>query len=171
VPRSCGHELFPSPLVGEGALAKRGRMRGTPRAPCPWYPSPVSHLRCEPPSPTRGEGKSAPLFGKFQDPDFKQQAQHRDLATQTRPSYQAKSRPKERAQGKPGARCTGGLVRKSAKQNAHEHTGSAEAIRPSLRNGLTAYSALSPATNSSCHRHRRIEVLSLPVGMTTPPPT
>jgi hypothetical protein len=28
--------------------------------------------------------------------------------------------------------------------NAHEHTGSAEAIRHSLRNGFTAYSELSP---------------------------
>jgi hypothetical protein len=34
------------------------------------------------------------------------------------------------------------------KKCAHEHTGSAESIRPSLRNGFTAYSALSPATNS-----------------------
>ncbi|MEH2567712.1 hypothetical protein V1289_007339 [Bradyrhizobium sp. AZCC 2289] len=32
------------------------------------------------------------------------------------------------------------------KESAHEHTGSAENIRPSLRNGFTAYSALSPAT-------------------------
>ena len=31
-------------------------------------------------------------------------------------------------------------------KNAHEHTGSAEAIRPSLRSGFTAYSALSPVT-------------------------
>jgi hypothetical protein len=46
------------------------------------------------------------------------------------------------------ARCT--------KKCAHEHTGSAEAIRHSLRNGLTAYAALSPATNSSCHRRSRI---------------
>src|SRR5260370_39855838 len=29
-------------------------------------------------------------------------------------------------------------------------------IPASLRNGFTAYAALSPATNSSCHRHRRI---------------
>ena len=29
--------------------------------------------------------------------------------------------------------------REGAAQNAHEHTGSAEAVRPSLRNGLTAY--------------------------------
>ena len=39
-------------------------------------------------------------------------------------------------------------------KNAHEHTGSAENIRHSLRNGFTAYSALSLATNSSCH-HRQ----------------
>ena len=30
------------------------------------------------------------------------------------------------------------------KKCAHEHTGPAESIRPSLRNGFTAYSALSP---------------------------
>ena len=30
------------------------------------------------------------------------------------------------------------------KENAHEHTGSAEAIRHSLRNGFTAYFVLSP---------------------------
>jgi len=34
----------------------------------------------------------------------------------------------------------------NGKRNAHEHTGSAEAIRPSLRNGFTAYFALSPVT-------------------------
>jgi hypothetical protein len=33
---------------------------------------------------------------------------------------------------------------KAEKENAHEHTGSAEAVRPSLRNGFTAYSVLSP---------------------------
>src|ERR1700736_4599506 len=42
----------------------------------------------------------------------------------------------QRAQGIPGARCTRGLVCNSAQKNAHEHTGSAEAIRHSLRNGL-----------------------------------
>jgi hypothetical protein len=30
------------------------------------------------------------------------------------------------------------------KENAHEHTGSAETLRPSLRNGFTAYFVLSP---------------------------
>jgi hypothetical protein len=47
---------------------------------------------------------------------------------------------------------------------AHEHTGPAESIRPSLRNGLTAYGALSPETNSFCLRHRRIDGFANPVG-------
>jgi hypothetical protein len=55
----------------------------------------------------------------------------------------------------PGACCTRGLVCKCAKENAHEHTGTAGALRHSLRNGLTAYAALSLETNSSClHRCR-----------------
>ena len=58
------------------------------------------------------------------------------------------------------ARCT--------KKSAHEHTGSAEALRHSLRNGFTAYAVLSPATNSSCHRRRRIRLIK-PVGSTSPP--
>jgi hypothetical protein len=44
---------------------------------------------------------------------------------------------------------------KLCKKNAHEHTGSAEAIRHSLRNGFTAYIALSPAIGLSCHRRLR----------------
>jgi hypothetical protein len=32
------------------------------------------------------------------------------------------------------------------RKRAHEHTGSAEAARPSLRNGFTAYFELSPVT-------------------------
>ena len=49
-----------------------------------------------------------------------------------------------------------------AQEHAHEHTGSAESIRPSLRNGFTAYSALSPATNSCCHRRLRIDDFAHP---------
>ena len=51
-------------------------------------------------------------------------------------------------------------------RTAHEHTGSAEALRHSLRNGFTAYAVLTPATNSSCHRHRRIKACPSPVGPT-----
>jgi hypothetical protein len=70
----------------------------------------------------------------------------------------------ERMEGAGNAGCAlhpRSRVQKCAK-NAHEHTGSAEAIRHSLRNGFTAYAALSPATNSSCHRHRRINSFAEP---------
>src|SRR5437016_8387474 len=35
-----------------------------------------------------------------------------------------------------------------ANKSAHEHTGSAETLRPSLRNGFTAYFVLSPVNGS-----------------------
>ena len=37
---------------------------------------------------------------------------------------------------------------KCANKNAHEHTGSAETLRPSLRSGFTAYFVLSPVNGS-----------------------
>src|SRR3982074_1987772 len=81
-----------------------------------------------------------------------------------------KSRANQRARGMPDARCTRRPVCKKVEENAHEHTGSAENIRHSLRNGFTAYNALSSATNSSCHRHRRIDGVSAPGWADTPPP-
>src|SRR4029450_12070619 len=39
-------------------------------------------------------------------------------------------------------------------------TGTPEITRHTPRNGFTAYSVFSPATNSSCHRHPQIMVLS-----------
>src|SRR5437763_15691666 len=53
----------------------------------------------------------------------------------------------QRAQGMPDARCTRGLMRNVHKKCAHEHTGEAENIRHSLRNGFTAYNALSPVSH------------------------
>jgi len=60
------------------------------------------------------------------------------------------------------ARRTRGLVRQCAKEmrtRAYRFSGG---IRHSLRNGLTAYATLSSATNSSCHRRRRIEAAPRP---------
>ena len=54
-------------------------------------------------------------------------------------------------------------------ENAHEHTGTVGTLRHSLRNGFTAYAALSPETNSSCLRRWRISGWSNPVGSTSPP--
>jgi hypothetical protein len=56
------------------------------------------------------------------------------------------------------------------KENAHEHTGSAETLRPSPRSGFTAYFELSPVTGLSCHRHRRFVTrrLDTSVGVSGP---
>src|SRR5450631_299559 len=62
---------------------------------------------------------------------------------------------KQRAQGTPGARCTRGLVCKVAQKNAHEHTGSAEAIRHSLRNGLRLITCSPRCTGLDSHRRPR----------------
>src|SRR6185437_8490112 len=70
---------------------------------------------------------------------------------------------KQRAQGRPGARCTRGLMcSRASKKCAHEHTGSAETLRPSLRNGFTAYTCSLVAM--LCHHrlrdakhHRRLD--------------
>ncbi len=67
---------------------------------------------------------------------------------------------KQRAQGMPGALCTHSLacnVKVAHERSHHRYTG---ITRHSPRNGFTAYIVLSPATNSCCHRHPRIKVLS-----------
>jgi hypothetical protein len=48
----------------------------------------------------------------------------------------------------PDARCTRDLMRSVHKECAHEHTGAAENIRHSLRNGFTAYGVISPVNGS-----------------------
>jgi hypothetical protein len=52
---------------------------------------------------------------------------------------------------------------------AHEHTGTAGALRHSLRNGLAAYAALSLETNSSCLHRCRLDGSIDPVGSNSPP--
>src|SRR5712671_757877 len=50
-----------------------------------------------------------------------------------------RGRREDRVRAAPAVSCA-----KCANKNAHEHTGSAETLRPSLRSGLTAYFVLSP---------------------------
>src|SRR6266446_5928332 len=66
----------------------------------------------------------------------------------------------QRAQGMPGAQCTRSLACDRNKAHERSHHGHTGITRHSPRNGFTAYCVLSPATNSSCHRHPRIKVLS-----------
>src|SRR3982074_2146659 len=86
----------------------------------------------------------------FSDSVPKQPAAHtrlRDLAAEApEVCHQIPALSNQRAQGKPGARCTRGLVCNMRRKCAHEHTGPAEASRLSLRDGFTAYFVLSPVT-------------------------
>src|SRR6185437_199528 len=70
------------------------------------------------------------------------------LATAFRPSFaisfassQERGRREDRVRAAPAVSCACGLD-----NDAHEQTGSAETLRPSLRNGLTAYAVLSLVT-------------------------
>ena len=66
-----------------------------------------------------------------------------------------RSRPsKKRARGMPGARGTRSPCAAKSAHGSHYRYSGTPGI--SLRNGFTAYALLSPATNSSCHRRRRI---------------
>src|SRR5258705_6381578 len=82
-----------------------------------------------------------------------------ELYLVARPS-DMRGRREDRVRAAPAVSCA-----MCTKKCAHEHTGPAESIRPSLRNGLTAYAELSPETNSSCLRHRRIDGFANPVGL------
>jgi hypothetical protein len=57
----------------------------------------------------------------------------------------------------PGAQCTRSLVCDENKHTSVVTTVTPEIARHSPRNGFTAYSALSPATSSFCHRRWRIK--------------
>jgi hypothetical protein len=64
---ASGARLFPSPLVGEGAGAKRRRMRGM--SPQALYSRREPLIRrFAPPSPTRGEGRSAVAYSLVFNP-------------------------------------------------------------------------------------------------------
>ena len=78
-------------------------------------------------------------------------------AAPRRPSF-ASCSPSRKTEGAGNAGCAlhpRSHVHLAQKENAHEHTGEAEAVRHPLRSGLTAYTGLSLVTGLSCHHHRR----------------
>src|SRR5262245_65666995 len=89
----------------------------------------------------------------------------RDLATRSARGLPEAFRPLQReGAGKTGcAPHPRSRVRLCAKRHAHEHTGSAGASRPSLRNGFTAYFVLFPENGSFASVARK--TLSLPNGL------
>jgi hypothetical protein len=64
-----------------------------------------------------------------------------------RPALEIRGRRESRMRAAPAVSCASCTT-----ESAHEHTGSAENIRPSLRSGFTAYFVLSPVNGLSCHR-------------------
>ena len=88
-------------------------------------------------------------------------ARTRGLAAQMRPRHERSSGPR-RAQGRPGARCTRGLVcnvHKEVRTRAYRSSGEHPAFPAQWFDGLCR---ASPETNSSCLRHRRIDGFARP---------
>ena len=76
----------------------------------------------------------------------------------------------KRAQGMPGARCTRGLVCRNCAFRCTRAYRAAETLRHPLRNGFTAYIALSPVSGLVCHRRRRDTSRQLSASIATPGP-
>jgi hypothetical protein len=107
---------------------------------------------------------------EFSDSIFKEQDTSPRSRGAMRPKFCTKIVPQKRGSRERRMRAAPAVsCANCTKENAHEHTGSAEALRHSLRNGFTAYAVLSPATNSSCHRRCRLDGTSDPVGSISPP--
>jgi hypothetical protein len=85
----------------------------------------------------------SPVFSRHDAPEFCEEA----------PPFDTKGAGKTGCTPHPRSRV------QAAQKNAHEHTGLAEAVRPSLRNGFTAYFVLSPVIGFLATVHPR-EALS-----------
>jgi len=122
-------------------------------------PSPGSHLSMRSDLSHKGRGNALSRVRRFNF--FKQrclQPRLHDLAALIARGVREASAPKRsRAQGMPGAQCTRSLACDENKHTSVVTTVTPESSRHSPRNGFTAYAVLSPATNSCCHRHRRIK--------------
>jgi hypothetical protein len=71
-------------------------------------------------------------------------AMHEQCPSKTR------GRRESRVRAAPAVSCAIGT-----RKSAHEHTGSAEAVRPSLRNGFNGFLRALPGDRLSCHRRRQ----------------
>ena len=81
------------------------------------------------------------------DVDRRQFAISRRIASEVlkeSPALQSRGRREDRVLAAPAVSCAS-----CVSKCAHEHTGSAETLRPSLRNGFTAYFVLSPVSRGS----------------------
>ena len=103
--------------------------------------------------PAQGRDDVDRLFG-FIKQQHCLQTHFRILATRCARGLQIHRPPKDRGRREDRVRAAPAVPCANIRiKTAHEHTGSAEAIRPSLRDGVTAYFVLSPARPELvCHR-------------------
>ncbi len=84
-------------------------------------------------------------FSRHVAPEFCKFVRPKKIEGRRRPSREGAARSQE-GRREDRVRAAPAVSRaKGSQKSAHEHTGSAEAVRPSLRNGVTAYIVLSPA--------------------------
>jgi len=105
----------------------------------------------------------------FSDSNFKQQIHARVLAAGGARGLRVVVPHGMREQGMPDARCTRGLACKGQKENRTRAYRAAEAIRHSLRNGFTAYTALSPENRALLPPSPPGSWRVGPVGLSAPP--
>ena len=95
-------------------------------------------------------GDVAHAHAIFADSIFKQRVSTNTASRSRgslRPRFEFDCHPLREQEGAGKAGCAlhpRSRVQRATSKSAHEHTGSAEAVRPSLRNGFTAYFAISP---------------------------
>jgi hypothetical protein len=103
-------------------------------------PSPaLPHIRLRPKASFGGTRAGGRLVNANADMRFRSRGA-------MRPSFADVSRLEIRGRRESRVHAAPAVSRAKLCKNAHEHTGSAEAIRPSLRNGFTTYFALSLVT-------------------------
>ena len=104
------------------------------------------HLRRSNPVLPRGSG-----LLRFARNDVDGSEHNSTFSRHTAPEFCKFVRPEKRGRREDRVRAAPAVSRaKVANKNAHEHTGSAETLRPSLRNGLTAYLRALPGETRAC---------------------
>jgi hypothetical protein len=133
---------LPSPGGGGSARIERSEMRDGVGWRSYGTRSRLPPLAASPPHPAR--------YASDPPPPGKGEAHFRILATHCARGLQIRS-PQNRGRREDRVRAAPAISRaKVANKNAHEHTGSAETLRPSLRNGFTAYLRALPGETIAC---------------------
>ena len=101
----------------------------------------------------RAVSKDAPQHDARDTPSPSRRAFRASFANNVPPSaFRGRRRPSREGAGKTGCALHPRSRVQGVERDAHEHTGSAEAVRPSLRNGFNGFLRALPGDRLSCHR-------------------